>query len=128
MIHVGLHSVETYHKRFGWQNKNRICRVSSTRQSLLYRVSNGVALSKKDYLPSVRTRLSTKITAVNFRRRLAVLCREPSFAEYLALGKKIFVECIPVPRVLLSANVVATESSATLGKDFFAECLTKSTR
>jgi hypothetical protein len=21
MIHVGLHSVETYHKKFGWENK-----------------------------------------------------------------------------------------------------------
>jgi hypothetical protein len=21
MVHVGLHSVETYHKKFGWKNK-----------------------------------------------------------------------------------------------------------
>jgi hypothetical protein len=37
-----------------------------------------------------------------------------------------------MPRVLVSVNVVVTESrtlpSATLGKDFFAECPTKSTR
>jgi hypothetical protein len=37
-----------------------------------------------------------------------------------------------MPRDLLSANTVVTESrtlpSATLGKGFFTECLTKSTR
>ena len=43
MVHVGLHSVGTYHKNFGWQNKknkNVLCRVSKedTRQRLLCRV------------------------------------------------------------------------------------------
>jgi hypothetical protein len=43
MVHVGLHSVGTYHKKFGGQNvknKNMVCRVSieNTRQSLLCRV------------------------------------------------------------------------------------------
>jgi hypothetical protein len=43
MIHVGLHSVGTYHKNFGRQNKknkNILCRVSrdNTRQSRLCRV------------------------------------------------------------------------------------------
>jgi hypothetical protein len=46
---------------------------------------------------------------VSFRRRLATLCREPPFAE-----------CNPMPRVLLSANTVVTESrtlpSVALGK------------
>jgi hypothetical protein len=41
-------------------------------------------------------------------------------------------KCIPVPRVLLSANVVVTESmtlpSAALGNDLFAECPAKNTR
>jgi hypothetical protein len=73
-----------------------------------------------------------KVTGVNFKRRLTTLCREPSFAERQTLGKEIFVECIPVTRVLLSANTIFTESktlsSAGLGKGFFAECPTKSTR
>jgi hypothetical protein len=39
MVHVGLHSVGTYHKKFGDQNKknkNMLCRVSTedTRQRL----------------------------------------------------------------------------------------------
>jgi hypothetical protein len=40
------------------------------------------------------------------------------FTECLALGKAVFVECLPVPRVLLSVNVVVTES----------RCRTKSTQ
>jgi hypothetical protein len=55
-----------------------------------------------------------------------------AFAECLALGKDFFAECISVLRVLLSANVVVTESGTllrtTLGKGVFAECPTKSTR
>jgi hypothetical protein len=78
------------------------------------------ALGKEDSLSSAKTLLSAKITAVRFRRRLTVLCREPRFAECLALGKGIFAECVPVPRVLLSANTVITESrtlpSAALDK------------
>jgi hypothetical protein len=39
MVHVGLYSVGTYHKKFGWENKknkNVLCRVSKedTRQRL----------------------------------------------------------------------------------------------
>jgi hypothetical protein len=53
------------------------------------------------------------------------------FTECLTLGKEIFAECFPVPRVLLSANIVVTESrtlpSAALDKGFFAECPTKNT-
>jgi hypothetical protein len=90
------------------------------------------ALGKQDSLSSARTWLSEKITAVSFTRRLTTICLAPPFAECLALGKEIFAECIPVVRVLLSANAVVTESrtlpSAALGKDFFAECPTKNTR
>jgi hypothetical protein len=90
------------------------------------------ALGKEDSLPSARFRLSVKVTAVSFRRRLAALCREPPFAECLALGKDFFAECNPVPRVMLSANTIVTESrtlpSVVLGKDFFVECLIESTR
>jgi hypothetical protein len=50
----------------------------------------------------------------------------------LALGKDTFAECNSLPRVLLSVNAFVTESwtlpSAALGKGFFAECPTKSTR
>jgi hypothetical protein len=90
------------------------------------------ALDKEASLLSARTRLSAKITTVSFRRRLTALCRALPFAECLALGKNFFVECISVSRVLLSVNAVVTESrtlpSAAHGKDFFAECWTKSTR
>jgi hypothetical protein len=46
MVHVGLYSVGTYHKNFGWKNKknkNVLCRVSrnDTRQSSLCRVPAG---------------------------------------------------------------------------------------
>jgi hypothetical protein len=86
--------------------------------------------------PSANSRRSVKITVVSYRRLLAALCRESLFAECLAVGKDFFVECISLPSVLLSVNVLVTESrslpSAALGKDFFAdffaECPIKSTR
>jgi hypothetical protein len=63
MIHVGLHSVGTYHKKFGRQNKNKniLCRVSrdDTRQSLLPSAYY-LALGKEDSLPSANRWLSTK--------------------------------------------------------------------
>jgi hypothetical protein len=55
------------------------------------------ALVKEDFLSSARTQLSTKVTTVNFR--LTALCRKPPFVEYIL-----------VPRVLLSANAMVTES------------------
>jgi hypothetical protein len=114
MVHVGLRSVGTYHKKFGGQNKKiKIYYVECPRKvsvkPALPSVKRG-ALGREDSLPSARTFLSVKVTVVSFRRRLTALCREPPFAKCLALGKEIFAECIPVPRVLLSANVVVTES------------------
>jgi hypothetical protein len=95
-----------------------VCRVSVLRHSaklLLCRVPN----------PGARQ----KITVVSYRRLLTTICRASPFAECLALGKEIFVECLHVPRVPLSVNVVITECSilpsAALGKDFFVECPTK---
>jgi hypothetical protein len=46
MVHVGLHSVATYHKKFGWEKKKRKiyfvkCPEKGTRQSNLYRLSDG---------------------------------------------------------------------------------------
>jgi hypothetical protein len=56
----------------------------------------------------------------------------PSVPECWALGKAVFAECLPVPRVLLSVNVVVIESrtlpSTALDKDLFTECPTKNTR
>jgi hypothetical protein len=54
MVHVGLHSVGTYHKKFGGQNvknKNMVCRVSSAQY---------LALGKEASLPSASPRLSAK--------------------------------------------------------------------
>jgi hypothetical protein len=55
-----------------------------------------------------------------------------AFTKRLALGKEIFAEFYSMPRALRSVNSVVTESgtlpSAALGKGFFAECSTKSTR
>jgi hypothetical protein len=123
MEHVSLHSVGTYHKKFGWEkekNKNILCRVSKngTRQRILYRVSD--------------VGHSTKITVVSYRRLLAALCRASLFAECLAIDKVVFVKCLHVPRILLSVNVVVTESrtlpSVAPDKDGFVECPTKNTQ
>jgi hypothetical protein len=49
----------------------------------------------------------------------------------LTLDKEVFAECLSIPSVLLSINVVVTESrtlpSAALDKKFFVECPTKNT-
>jgi hypothetical protein len=69
MIHVGLHSVGTYHKKFGRQNKknkNILCRVSNedTRQRQLCGVPTGCraffgeCLMKTLCLPSLLCRVS----------------------------------------------------------------------
>jgi hypothetical protein len=65
MIHVGLHSVGTYHKKFGGQNKkntNMLCRVSTkdTRQILSLPSAGYVALGKESALPSASWRPSAK--------------------------------------------------------------------
>jgi hypothetical protein len=125
MIHVGLHSVGTYHKKFERQNlknKNIICRVSryDTRQRVLCRVSTMWHSAKKPLcrVPAVDSR--QRLTAVSsgtaadgfaesplcrvFDTRQTCLCRVPPCAESITL------------------------SSAALGKVFFAECPTKGTR
>jgi hypothetical protein len=55
-----------------------------------------------------------------------------AFAEYLTLGKRVFVEWGPVSSVQHSVKRLVAESltlsSAALGKVFFAECPTKGTR
>jgi hypothetical protein len=123
MIHVGLHSVGTYHKKFGRQNKrnkNILCRVS--------RVALGKEFFAERQLGDTRQRL----TAVSFGTAAdGPLPRAPC-AECLTLGKHGFTECGPVPSVLRSVKTLVTESralpSAALGKAVFAECPRKGTR
>jgi hypothetical protein len=86
MVHVGLHSVVTYHKKFGLE-KNILPSVQewhSAKPALpsIRRKTLGTEAS----LPSVRARHLAKITTIRYRR-LTALCREPGFAECLALGK-----------------------------------------
>jgi hypothetical protein len=137
MIHVGLHSVGTYHKKFGRQNlknKNMLCRVSfqDTRQRVLCRVPNIWHSVKKPLcrVPNLDSR--QRLTAVRFRTAADGPLPSATFAECFTLGKPIFAECRPVPSVLHSVKRLVTESqtlpSAALGKDFFAECPTKGTR
>jgi hypothetical protein len=109
MIHVGLHSVGTYHKKFGGQNeknKNMVCRVSieDTRQSA--------------ECPVLGSR--QRLTAVSFRTAADGPLPSACFAECLTLGKHVFAECGLVPSVLHSVTSLVTESrtlpSAALGK------------
>jgi hypothetical protein len=56
IVHVGLHSLGTYHKKFGWQNKKikiyfAECPEDDTRQSNLYRVSDWGHSAKKFQKP-----------------------------------------------------------------------------
>jgi hypothetical protein len=120
MVHVGLHSVGTYHKMFGGQNvknKNMVCRVSieDTRQSLLCRVPSIWHSAKKPLcrVPVLGSR--QRLMAVSFRT-----------AANGPLPRAFFAECGPMPSVLHSIKRLVTESrtlpSAALGKAFFAEC------
>jgi hypothetical protein len=82
MVHVSLHSVGTYHKKFGWEkekNKNILCRVSKngTRQNILCRVSDGWHSAKKLLCRVPKLSARQKLTAVSYRRLLTVLCRVP---------------------------------------------------
>jgi hypothetical protein len=79
---VGLHSVGTFHKKFGWQKRKKkkvLCRVSrnDTRHRMLYRVSAGWHLAKKHLcrVPNVGAR--QKLTTVSYRWLLTALCRAP---------------------------------------------------
>jgi hypothetical protein len=137
MLHVGLHSVGTYHKKFRRQNqknKNILCRVSrgDTWQRVLYRVLD-VWHSAKNPLCRVPAAGSRqRLTAVSFGTAVdGPLPRAPC-AECLTLGKSVFAECRSVPSVQHSVKSLVAERlvlpSAALGKAFFAECPTKGTR
>jgi hypothetical protein len=90
MIHVCLHSVGTYHKKFGRQNKNILCRVSKedTRQRQLCRVPNSGHSAKKTLCrePTVGSR--QRLTAVSFGTAADGPLPSALFAECPALGKE----------------------------------------
>jgi hypothetical protein len=121
MIHVGLHSVGTYHKKFGRQNqknKNVLCRVSreDTRQRVLCRVPSIWHSAKKPLCRVPILGSWQRLTTVSFRTaadgplpratfcrvfdtRQTCRCRVGSCAECPALGKEArcrepnFTEC-----------------------------------
>jgi hypothetical protein len=137
MIHVGLHSVGTYHKKFGRQNqknKNILCRVSreDTRQRVLCRVPSIWHSAKKPLcrVPILGSR--QRLTTVSFRTAADGPLPRATFAECLTLGKCVVAEWGYVPSVQHSVKRLVTESltlaSAALGKACFAECPTKGTR
>jgi hypothetical protein len=119
MIHVGLHSVGTYHKKFGRQNQkntNTLCRVSieDTRQRVFCRVPHMWHSAKKPLcqVPAVGSR--QRLTAVSFGTAANGPLPRAPFVECLTLGKLVFAESLTLP-------------NAALGKSFFAECPTKGT-
>jgi hypothetical protein len=103
MIHVGLHSVGTYHKKFGRQNQkntNILCRVSieDTWQRVFCRVPNMWHSAKKPLcrVPAVGSR--QRLTAVSFGTAADGPLPRAPFAECLTLGKLVFAES-PLCRV-----------------------------
>jgi hypothetical protein len=125
MIHVGLHSVGTYHKNFGRQNqknKNILCRVSreDTRQRVLCRVPSIWHSAKKPLcrVPILGSR--QRLTTVSFRTVTDGPLPRATFAECLTLGKRVVAEWGPVPSVQHSVKRLVAESltlpSAALGK------------
>jgi hypothetical protein len=113
-----------------------VCRVSNIEQrlekkytlpSVHRRHSAKHALSSVDrqsnFFPSGNAWRSAKVTVVNYRRLLTTLCRASPFADRVALGKEVFIECLSMPSVLHSVNGIVTESvilpsdrQKTLGK------------
>jgi hypothetical protein len=136
MIHVGIHSVGTYHKKFGRQNqknKNILCRVSreDTRQRVLCRVPTIWHSAKKTLcrVPTLGSR--QRLTTVSSGTAADGPLPSATFAECFTLGKRVFDEWGLVPSVQHSVKRLVAESltlpSAALGKAFFAECPTKGT-
>jgi hypothetical protein len=137
MIHVGLHSVGTYHKKFGRQNqknKNILCRLSreDTRERVLCRVPTSWHSAKKTLCRVPTHGSRQRLTAVSFGTAADGPLTSAVFAECLALGKRVSAEWCPVPSVQHSVKRLVAESltlpSAALDKAFFAKCPTKGTR
>jgi hypothetical protein len=125
MIHVGLHSVGTYHKKFGRQNqknKNILCRVSrdDTRHRVLCRVLDVGHSAKKPLCRVPTVGSQQRLTAVSAGTIVDGPLPRAHVAECLTLGKLVFAECRPVPSVQHSVKSRVAESlaspSAALGK------------
>jgi hypothetical protein len=76
MVHVGLHSIGTHHKKFGWENKknkNVLCRVfrDDTRQRSLCQLSDHGHLAKLSYVACCKSFLSHSLTLFSPRRHAA---------------------------------------------------------
>jgi hypothetical protein len=100
MEHLSLHSVRTYHKKFGWE-KEKIKYILPSVQgwhSAKHALPSVIrrTFGKEAFLPNAKAWRSVKMTAIRFRRLLTVLCRALPFVECLALGKYFFAECIYV--------------------------------
>jgi hypothetical protein len=126
MVHVGLNSVGTYHKKFGWENKinkNVLCRVSrdDTRQRSLCRVSAGWHSTKKFENPTsdlcrvLVRRHSAKTSLPSVRSRALgkeyfKLKKSLSSARSWALGKE--VKYTPDAAASFSFSISLTHSAA----------------
>jgi hypothetical protein len=130
MEHLSPHSVGTPIKSLVGKSKKIKYTLPSVQgwYSTKYGLSSVCleTLGKVASLPSAKARRSAKITIVSYRHLLMALCRASLFVECLVLGKAVFAECLPVPRVLLSVNMFFTENRnlpiAALDKEVFAEC------
>jgi hypothetical protein len=93
MVHVGLHSVGTYHKKFGGQNKKikiyfAECPQKTLGKDTLYRVPV-IWHSAKNLLCRVSAfDPRQRLTAVSCRWPLTVLCREPSLPSVCLSAKR----------------------------------------
>jgi hypothetical protein len=97
MVHVGLHSVGTYHKKFGCQNKKikiyfAECPGDGTRQSKLYQVSYGRHSAKYFQKSLKQTFAECLLDGTRQRLLCRVLVTGHSAKSILKL-KKIFAEC-----------------------------------
>jgi hypothetical protein len=100
MVHVGLHSVETHHKKFGGQNKKIQmyfveCQLVDTRQSRLYRVSVGRHSAKNCKISfaecrpgDTRQRLLCRVSPIwHSTKRILKIKKSLPSARSRALGK-----------------------------------------
>jgi hypothetical protein len=83
MVHVGLHSVGTYHKKFGGQNKKvKICFAECPQKTLgkdsLCRVPDIWHLAKRRLCRVPASGPRQRLMTVSYSRPLTTLCRESS--------------------------------------------------
>jgi hypothetical protein len=140
MVHVGLHSVGTNHKKFGGQKIQMYfaeCQLVDTRQSMLCRVPVGWHSAKKCklifaecHLGDTRQRLLCRVSSIwhSAKRNLKIKKSLPS-ARSRALGKaRVYSNCqafLSHPITLFSLStprrVVAT-SPSNAGRPVLHRC------